>query len=170
MFYTLITPESFNQHASCWASRLFCGYDHMSPSYLETLWVLHLQGGDLSMMPRSCVNNAVKWVLQNSWSVFLLPQMGGTPFGGLGAPNMEQMAAMGMPGPNMNPQVSPRLFVVAVPARSGTSSPSWLHPFYFFLSGSFCRFPEAHAVHGPKVRTYTLFIQSTTSRLWGKSK
>ena len=31
--------------------------------------------------------------------------MGGTPFGSLGAPNMEQMAAMGMPGPNMNPQV-----------------------------------------------------------------
>uniref|UniRef100_A0A672F653 Serine and arginine rich splicing factor 11 n=1 Tax=Salarias fasciatus TaxID=181472 RepID=A0A672F653_SALFA len=34
-----------------------------------------------------------------------LASMGGTPFGGLGAPNMEQMAAMGMPGPNMNPQV-----------------------------------------------------------------
>ncbi|XP_069550765.1 serine/arginine-rich splicing factor 11-like isoform X2 [Brachyistius frenatus] len=33
-----------------------------------------------------------------------LASMGGTPFGGLGAPNMEQMAAMGMPGPNMNPQ------------------------------------------------------------------
>ncbi|KAI3368702.1 hypothetical protein L3Q82_025700 [Scortum barcoo] len=33
-----------------------------------------------------------------------LATMGGTPFGGLGAPNMEQMAAMGMPGPNMNPQ------------------------------------------------------------------
>ncbi|XP_018528643.1 LOW QUALITY PROTEIN: serine/arginine-rich splicing factor 11 [Lates calcarifer] len=33
-----------------------------------------------------------------------LASMGGTPFGGLGAPNMEQMAAMGIPGPNMNPQ------------------------------------------------------------------
>ncbi|XP_044057046.1 serine/arginine-rich splicing factor 11-like isoform X1 [Siniperca chuatsi] len=33
-----------------------------------------------------------------------LATMGGTPFGGLGAPNMEQMAAMGMSGPNMNPQ------------------------------------------------------------------
>ncbi|KAM3620210.1 uncharacterized protein V6R79_019735 [Siganus canaliculatus] len=33
-----------------------------------------------------------------------LATMGGTPFGGLGAPNMDQMAAMGMPGPNMNPQ------------------------------------------------------------------
>ncbi|XP_019936664.1 serine/arginine-rich splicing factor 11 isoform X1 [Paralichthys olivaceus] len=33
-----------------------------------------------------------------------LASMGGTPFGGLGAPNMEQMAAMGMQGPNMNPQ------------------------------------------------------------------
>ncbi|XP_056132413.1 serine/arginine-rich splicing factor 11-like isoform X2 [Lampris incognitus] len=33
-----------------------------------------------------------------------LASMGGTPFGGLGGPNMEQMAAMGMPGPNMNPQ------------------------------------------------------------------
>ncbi|XP_035502413.1 serine/arginine-rich splicing factor 11 isoform X1 [Scophthalmus maximus] len=33
-----------------------------------------------------------------------LAAMGGTPFGGLGAPNMEQMAAMGMQGPNMNPQ------------------------------------------------------------------
>ncbi|KAM9848293.1 uncharacterized protein ACBR49_007655 isoform 1-T1 [Aulostomus maculatus] len=33
-----------------------------------------------------------------------LASMGGTPFGGLGAPNMEQMAAMGLPGPNMNPQ------------------------------------------------------------------
>lgn len=44
-------------------------------------------------------------------------QMGGTPFGGLGAPNMEQMAAMGMPGPNMNPQVSIKSFVVIVEAR-----------------------------------------------------
>ncbi|XP_026179014.1 serine/arginine-rich splicing factor 11 isoform X1 [Mastacembelus armatus] len=33
-----------------------------------------------------------------------LASMGGTPFGGLGAPNMEQMAAMGLPGPNINPQ------------------------------------------------------------------
>ncbi|KAG7514456.1 serine/arginine-rich splicing factor 11 isoform X1 [Solea senegalensis] len=33
-----------------------------------------------------------------------LASMGATPFGGLGAPNMDQMAAMGMPGPNMNPQ------------------------------------------------------------------
>ncbi|XP_028299955.1 serine/arginine-rich splicing factor 11 isoform X1 [Gouania willdenowi] len=33
-----------------------------------------------------------------------LASMGGTPFGGLGGPNMEQLAAMGMPGPNMNPQ------------------------------------------------------------------
>ncbi|KAM7409521.1 hypothetical protein PAMA_001146 [Pampus argenteus] len=33
-----------------------------------------------------------------------LASMGGTPFGGLAGPNMEQMAAMGMPGPNMNPQ------------------------------------------------------------------
>lgn len=32
-------------------------------------------------------------------------QMAGTPFGGLGAPNMEQIAAMGIQGPNMNPQV-----------------------------------------------------------------
>lgn len=31
--------------------------------------------------------------------------MAGTPFGGLGAPNMEQIAAMGIQGPNMNPQV-----------------------------------------------------------------
>ncbi|XP_029005073.1 serine/arginine-rich splicing factor 11-like [Betta splendens] len=33
-----------------------------------------------------------------------LATIGGTPFGGLGAPNMEQMAAMGLPGANMNPQ------------------------------------------------------------------
>ncbi|XP_005734958.1 serine/arginine-rich splicing factor 11 [Pundamilia nyererei] len=33
-----------------------------------------------------------------------LASMGATPFGGLGAPSIEQMAAMGMPGPNMNPQ------------------------------------------------------------------
>lgn len=33
-----------------------------------------------------------------------LGSMGGTPFGGLGAPSMEQMAAMGLPGHNMNPQ------------------------------------------------------------------
>ncbi|CAL8309682.1 unnamed protein product [Lota lota] len=33
-----------------------------------------------------------------------LSSMGGTPFGGLGGPNMEQMAAMGMQGHNMNPQ------------------------------------------------------------------
>ncbi|XP_060933456.1 serine/arginine-rich splicing factor 11-like isoform X1 [Limanda limanda] len=33
-----------------------------------------------------------------------LASMGGTPFGGLGAPSMEQMAAMGMQGANMNPQ------------------------------------------------------------------
>ena len=32
-------------------------------------------------------------------------QMGGQPFGGMGGPNMEQMAAMGMQGHNMNPQV-----------------------------------------------------------------
>ncbi|XP_029906223.1 serine/arginine-rich splicing factor 11 isoform X1 [Myripristis murdjan] len=32
-----------------------------------------------------------------------LASMGGAPFGGLGGPNMEQIA-MGMPGPNMNPQ------------------------------------------------------------------
>lgn len=31
--------------------------------------------------------------------------MAATPFGGLGAPNMDQMAAMGIPGANMNPQV-----------------------------------------------------------------
>uniref|UniRef100_G3P429 Serine and arginine rich splicing factor 11 n=1 Tax=Gasterosteus aculeatus TaxID=69293 RepID=G3P429_GASAC len=33
-----------------------------------------------------------------------LATMGATPFGGLGASNMEQMAAMGMQGANMNPQ------------------------------------------------------------------
>ncbi|KAM9384426.1 uncharacterized protein KZ484_006246 isoform 1-T2 [Pholidichthys leucotaenia] len=33
-----------------------------------------------------------------------LASMGATPFGGLGAPNMDQIAAMGLPGPNMNPQ------------------------------------------------------------------
>ncbi|KAM9831647.1 uncharacterized protein ACB057_001641 [Neosynchiropus ocellatus] len=33
-----------------------------------------------------------------------LASIGGAPFGGLGPPNLEQMAAMGMPGPNMNPQ------------------------------------------------------------------
>ncbi|XP_037625158.1 serine/arginine-rich splicing factor 11-like isoform X1 [Sebastes umbrosus] len=33
-----------------------------------------------------------------------LATMGGTPFGGLGGPNLEQMAAMGIAGPNMNPQ------------------------------------------------------------------
>ncbi|XP_061539551.1 serine/arginine-rich splicing factor 11-like isoform X1 [Phycodurus eques] len=32
-----------------------------------------------------------------------LTSVGGTPFGGVGAPNLEQMAAMGI-GPNMNPQ------------------------------------------------------------------
>lgn len=107
--------------------------------------------------------NAVKLVLHDSLgcrSVF--PQMGGTPFGGLGAPNMEQMAAMGMPGPNMNPQVSTWPFVVTLPACYGKSSSSWLQPLRFFLSGSFCRFPEAHAVHGPKVRNYT----HSSSRLW----
>lgn len=81
-------------------------------------------------------------------------QMAGTPFGGLGAPNMEQIAAMGIQGPNMNPQV-------------GTGS-SWhslrveltglwlLNSFHCCSSGSFCRLPEAHAVHGPKVRNSTL--------------
>ncbi|XP_059923878.1 serine/arginine-rich splicing factor 11-like isoform X2 [Gadus macrocephalus] len=33
-----------------------------------------------------------------------LASMGGQPFGGMGGPNMEQMAAMGMQGHNMNPQ------------------------------------------------------------------
>ncbi|XP_057696245.1 serine/arginine-rich splicing factor 11-like isoform X1 [Corythoichthys intestinalis] len=33
-----------------------------------------------------------------------LASMGGTPFGGLGAPNLEQMAAMGIAGPNVSPQ------------------------------------------------------------------
>ncbi|XP_068612937.1 serine/arginine-rich splicing factor 11-like [Brachionichthys hirsutus] len=33
-----------------------------------------------------------------------LATMGGTAFGGLGASNLEQMAAMGLPGSNMNPQ------------------------------------------------------------------
>ncbi|XP_054645030.1 serine/arginine-rich splicing factor 11-like [Dunckerocampus dactyliophorus] len=33
-----------------------------------------------------------------------LASMGAPPFGGLGAPSLEQMAAMGMPGANMNPQ------------------------------------------------------------------
>ncbi|XP_061594426.1 serine/arginine-rich splicing factor 11-like isoform X2 [Cololabis saira] len=33
-----------------------------------------------------------------------LASMGGTPFGGLGAPSMDQMAAMGIPGNPMNPQ------------------------------------------------------------------
>ncbi|XP_051930534.1 serine/arginine-rich splicing factor 11-like isoform X2 [Hippocampus zosterae] len=33
-----------------------------------------------------------------------LASMGGSPFGSLGAPNLEQMAAMGIAGPNMNPQ------------------------------------------------------------------
>ncbi|XP_071377756.1 serine/arginine-rich splicing factor 11-like isoform X2 [Centroberyx affinis] len=40
----------------------------------------------------------------NPLASYQMFQMGGTPFGGLGGPNMEQMAAMGMPGPNMNPQ------------------------------------------------------------------
>lgn len=39
------------------------------------------------------------------FSVFVSPQMAATPFGGLGAPNMDQMAAMGIPGANLNPQV-----------------------------------------------------------------
>ncbi|XP_019735909.1 serine/arginine-rich splicing factor 11 isoform X6 [Hippocampus comes] len=33
-----------------------------------------------------------------------LASMGGSPFGSLGTPNLEQMAAMGIAGPNMNPQ------------------------------------------------------------------
>lgn len=33
-------------------------------------------------------------------------QMGAVPLGGLGGPNMDPtMGALGMPGPNMNPQV-----------------------------------------------------------------
>lgn len=56
--------------------------------------------------PKSLLKNAT--FISKSCGIRLCPmsQMGGTPFGGLGAPNMEQMAAMGMPGPNMNPQVS----------------------------------------------------------------
>lgn len=42
--------------------------------------------------------------------------MGGTPFGGLGAPNMD-MAAMGLPGANMNPQVSSSLVTVTQTER-----------------------------------------------------
>ncbi|KAM9762260.1 uncharacterized protein ACNS7B_004408 isoform 2-T2 [Menidia menidia] len=33
-----------------------------------------------------------------------LPSMGASPFGGLGAPNIDQITAMGLQGPNMNPQ------------------------------------------------------------------
>lgn len=32
-------------------------------------------------------------------------QIGATPFGGLGAPSMDQIAAMGIAGPNMSPHV-----------------------------------------------------------------
>lgn len=74
--------------------------------------------------------NAVKLVLQNSLGVFVFPQMGGTPFGGLGAPNMEQMAAMGMPGPNMNPQVS------SLTARRHNSSMLWQRMFFVVTSPS----------------------------------
>lgn len=79
--------------------------------------------------------------------------MGATPFGGLGAPNMEQMAAMGIPGANMNPQV--RTW------NSRTRSPSVPHQKLFvmmklsFMPGSVCRLPEAHAVHGSQVSKCT---------------
>lgn len=79
--------------------------------------------------------------------------MGATPFGGLGAPNMDQMAAMGIPGANMNPQV--RTW------NSQTCSPSMPHRKLFVMmklssvSGSVCRLPEAHAVHGSQVRKCT---------------
>lgn len=78
--------------------------------------------------------------------------MAATPFGGLGAPNMDQMAAMGIPGANLNPQVRTgtgevrqcqRVTVELTPVLRSVS-PS---------SGSLGRLPEARAVHGPKVRT-----------------
>ena len=51
------------------------------------------------------LSSSVKFVLLMG---VLCIQMGGQPFGGMGGPNMEQMAAMGMQGHNMNPQVRSR--------------------------------------------------------------
>lgn len=86
-------------------------------------------------------------------SLCSLFQMGGTPFGGLGAPNMDQMAAMGLPGPNMNPQVS--MSSVTFKATATNKMFMWCFSVWLVsLSGSFCWFPQANAVHGPQVRNY----------------
>lgn len=86
------------------------------------------------------------------YSVFVPPQMAATPFGGLGAPNMDQMAAMGIPGANLNPQVRIGTdWCWSAPAcRDETNAVTAL------ALGPASRLPEAHAVHGPKVRTATL--------------
>lgn len=41
----------------------------------------------------------------SSYAILYVLQMGGVPLGGLGGPTMDPMAALGMPGPNMNPQM-----------------------------------------------------------------
>lgn len=38
-------------------------------------------------------------------------QIGGVPLGSLGGPGMDAMAALGIPGPNMNPQVRNKIFL-----------------------------------------------------------
>lgn len=79
------TLNFWNLEAMCFLAWMFC------------LLMAQCTHGKIHLFPqRSC---------NTSFSVFVSPQMTATPFGGLGAPNMDQMAAMGIPGANMNPQV-----------------------------------------------------------------
>lgn len=80
--------------------------DHNNSFYQNTLliiktrWRVASAGCSIKRLVTSAVQSAL--LLKS----LLVSQMGATPFGGLGASNMEQMAAMGMQGANMNPQVS----------------------------------------------------------------
>lgn len=80
--------------------------------------------------------------------------MAATPFGGLGAPNMDQMAAMGIPGANMNPQV--RIRTSDVYQHQHVVFKPLNHAETALSSGPVSGLPEAHAVHGSQVRTSTL--------------
>lgn len=71
-----------------------------SPLIIKTRWRVASAGCSIKRLVTSAVQSAL--LLKG----LLVSQMGATPFGGLGASNMEQMAAMGMQGANMNPQVS----------------------------------------------------------------
>lgn len=116
------------------------------------------------MLSKRFVVCAFKLALQIMLSVVLLLQMGGTPFGGLGAPNMEQMAAMGLQGANMNPQVSTCSITVIVASCPIRSSLFWHYlPHIFFrlflqISWSSC------SPWTPSKKLHFLLIQNKKSK------